>query len=58
MRLDDNMLEDITNITFLHECIHIIDEIFAAGQLSDNLTSQISEGLYQILRGLGIRFVK
>jgi len=46
------------DVTFLHECIHIIDEHMAGRTgLSEEVTNSIAEGLYQLLKdNLGIEF--
>ena len=54
--LDSNLNLTQRSVSFIHECVHIIDE-HACGRanLSEELTSGLAEGLFQLLKdNLGI----
>jgi len=58
MELSPNLHPQQLSVTFLHECIHIIDEhIGARIGLTEENTTALSEGLYQLLKdNLDIEF--
>lgn len=42
---------ELKAVTFLHECIHVIDEhLNGRGALSEEITCGLSEGLFQLLK--------
>ena len=56
MRIDSDMVYTLTVITFLHEIVHCIDEVYCNRNLSEDETNQLAEGLYQVFDGMGIKF--
>ncbi len=44
--------------TFIHECLHAVDSVYADYSLSEAQTRSLSGGLHQILEELKVRFVK
>ena len=53
-----NLSEEQIAVSFLHECVHVIDEHMAGrGGISEEITSGLAEGLFQLLKdNLGIEF--
>jgi len=47
------------SLTFIHECLHAIDDIYLCQQIkSDILIDGLANGLLQLFEQLGVRFVK
>ena len=49
--------EEDASLTLLHEILHAIDTVYNNHGLDERTVSVISNGLYQALRELGVRFV-
>lgn len=56
--IETDLTEQKFSETFIHEVIHSVDVIYSDSSLSESQVSQISNGLFQVLEQLGIRFVK
>lgn len=54
----DDLPEQETSCTFLHECIHAVDAVFCNARLSEADIKSLANGLHQILEQLKVRFVK
>jgi len=44
--------------SFIHECLHAIDGVYAEACLSESQNKSLSAGLHQILEQMKVRFVK
>ena len=44
--------------TFWHEVLHCIDVVYNADNLEDDTVERLSQGLYQVLKGLGLSLLK
>ena len=44
--------------SFIHECLHAIDHIYANGCLGETENTSLSNGLHQILEQMKVRFVR
>ena len=49
---------DSLNQTFWHEVIHLIDRHYTNCSLSEDATDNLAEGLYQVMKQLGLVFSK
>ena len=56
MEIDDNMHRSLVPVTFIHELVHLADMHFNCERLSEDEVLCLSEGLSQILKGMGVEF--
>ena len=54
IEIRDNVSE--IGATFLHEVLHAIDCVYCASQLEENDIKLLGNGLYQVLKDMGIEF--
>ena len=53
-RLDNQQL----NVTWYHELVHAVDDVYLGECLDESVIKQMAHGLHQIFDQLGIKFVK
>jgi len=58
VEIDDNMPESITSQVFWHECKHLVDKHYNNDSLAEDAVASMAEGEFQVLQGMGIRFVR
>jgi hypothetical protein len=58
IRIDNTLDEQHFSESFIHEIVHAVDGIYCNWKLSEDENSQLSNGLFQILEQIGVRFVK
>ena len=58
IEMRDDLSDEETSCTFVHECIHACDVVFCCAHLSESDIKGMANGLHQILEQLGVRFVK
>jgi len=56
IRVRSNMDDQQFNLTFLHELVHVIDDVYVGDELSERQIGRIANGLYQVFEQLGISF--
>ena len=58
IRIRSRCSEQQFSETFLHEILHAVDEVYNHHGLNNEIVSALSQGLFQVLEQLGIRFKK
>ncbi len=57
IRLDTTMKPQQASKTFIHEVLHAINMIYSNESLAEEEVQNISQGVFQVMEQLGIRFV-
>ena len=57
VRIDPSIGVDHISNTFTHEILHVSDNIYLNGVLTEDQVVALANGLHQILESLGVRFV-
>ncbi len=57
IRLDELMTPQRLSGVFIHECVHIISDIYSADKLTEGQVNAVENGLLQVMEQLGVRFV-
>ena len=58
IQLEPNLHPEQVNVSFWHEVLHVVDRVYNNNQLGESSVDCISEGLFQVLSGMGITFEK
>ena len=56
--LDTSASSQQLSASFLHECLHAVDNVYADNCLSEAQNKSLSSGLHQILEQMRVRFVR
>lgn len=56
--IDTSAPSQQVSASFIHECLHAIDSVYADYCLSETQNKSLSSGLHQVLEQLKVRFVK
>lgn len=58
LELNNTASSEQLSETFIHETLHAIDNVYLNDSLEEKQIANLSEGLFQVLEQLGVRFVK
>jgi len=54
--IDESIARNMQNETFWHEVLHQINCIYLDGILEENHIDALGNGLYQVMKGIGVEF--
>ena len=56
--VDNSCLQQHTNLTWLHEVLHAVDNAYNSDRLAEEDVTRLAHGLNQVFGQLGINFVQ